>query len=346
LPYARASFRLAPSRSWDSFCSRFHPNNVTLYRIWVVSEPIAVFSVWYAAIIGMARSGRLAPARGRTNHMFEGIASCTDGGGGATIQRSGVKPATVLGFLFALSMAGVIAVPAQATDKDKLSLRGNCYPDNQFTIAGTGKTFASGEAKGKVKEVELETPDPAHLKPVKVLVKNLGGAEVELNFKTVINGDKSFQGALDVEIKWNDPTRTGGVKETKFFSGCAQEVQTESQPKLGGFEGEFEGGLVNFPFFNGTIKAGVGSVVVTKDESHSGKIEVDFSLQTGITCFEDNGLGDQVGDIELAKIALTNLSPNGFNINNFTRGEWSFPVGKSPTPGTPVNTTACVGSAL
>jgi hypothetical protein len=262
--------------------------------------------------------GVFALARGRTKHMLKGIASCTDGGGGATIQCSCVKPATALGFLFASSMACVIAVPAQAEDR----LLGNCYPRNQFTLGGTGTTFASGEAEGKVEEVELEGPDPGN--------KNLGGAKVELNFRAEIEGNKTFEGALDVDIKWNDLSLTGGVRETKFSTGCAQELLTESQPgKLGGFEGEFEGGLVNFPFFNGTIKAGVGSVVVKKDESNPGKIEVDFSLQTGITCYEDNGLGES-GDIELAKIALTNLSPRGFNIKNFARGEWSFPVGKNP----------------
>jgi hypothetical protein len=234
---------------------------------------------------------------------------------------------------------------------DEGGLRADCYPDNSFvfdkaiddegTGLATGPTFAFGEASGTVAEI-----DEDRLSNHGIV---LGGGTLSLEFGAKITGLNTtdangfMKGGLKATIHWNSSnSNLGGVKETAFKAGCAQEIQTDHQdwdvnhseladPKtgVGEFEGEYEGGVTDFPGYKGTTKPSVASIAVLEDGDHPGKVEVDFVVELGMTCYEDNSFFPfgSLGDIEFEKISLKNLDPEEFHINNNggIHGRWSFP---------------------
>jgi hypothetical protein len=219
-------------------------------------------------------------------------------------------------------------------------LNADCYPENRAVLTAansdsgtdeTGPTWASGSASGKFEEIEAD---------IRGTATDLGGAWVSLSFTTKIKDDNTVDspghslGQLKLEINWEDPSKTGGVRETEFDSGCVAEIQTANQTAfkhLGEVEAELEGGAENFPFYPHTTKAAVASVVVKEDPDNPGRVEADVSLELGYTCNEN--IYDGGNDIEFEKIAFKNLSPEDFHINN--KGShtlYSQPVGCTVTP--------------
>jgi hypothetical protein len=256
--------------------------------------------------------------------------------------------------IYCLSFASALLIgfasPAFAFSFGSSGLRNDCYPENSFVANGAdeattglepGPTFAFGQAEGTVEEIEEDKLGNDAIV--------LGGGTLELEFGAKITGlnttnaNGAMQGRLKATVHWNSSnSNLGGVKETKFEAGCAQEIQTDHQgwdanhpeladPKtgVGEFEGEYEGGVTDFPGFKGTTKPAVGSIAVMEDPDHAGKVEVDFVVELGMTCYEDNAFFPfgSLGDIEFEKISLKNLDPEEFHINNNggIHGRWSFP---------------------
>jgi hypothetical protein len=146
-------------------------------------------------------------------------------------------------------------------------------------------------------------------------------------------------GRAKVRIKWNNTS----LGETEFVSGCVQEISTHKPViTVGGdtpdAEVEYEGSVEDFPGYPGTVKTAVLSVVGKDDPDHPGKVELDFTIELGYTCFENVYTGGD-GDIELGKVALANLDPEDFHINSMVgdHGRWSYPDQKT-------NSNSCVAS--
>ena len=200
-------------------------------------------------------------------------------------------------------------------------VKADCYP-RHITVINPGDTSAKGEARGTNEEIEVETHGA---------IADYGPSNVGIDFKAAINGGIST-GRAEVKIKWTTPL-TGGINETTFNSGCVQEIQTAyltGTKGVGEFEGEYEGSVENFPGYPGTSKAAVLSIVVHEDPNTAGRLELDFTIELGYTCEENIFTGGD-GDIELGKVALTNLSTEEFKITNSGQhGQWSFPDGFSP----------------
>ena len=202
-------------------------------------------------------------------------------------------------------------------------LNADCYPENRAVLttansdSGTdeiGPTWASGSVSGKFEEIEAD---------IRGTATDLGGGRVTLSFSSKITGVNTVlspgnsQGQLKLQIDWDDPKKTGGVRETEFSSGCVAEIQTANQTEfrdLGEVEAELEGGAQNFPFYPNTVKAAVASVAVLADPDNPGRVEADVSIELGYTCNENIYAGG--ADIEFEKIAFKNLSPSLFKINN------------------------------
>lgn len=216
----------------------------------------------------------------------------------------------------------------------------DCYPENRAVLtaansdSGTdeiGPTWASGRASGTFEEIEADIRGNA---------TNLGGGRVSLEFSSQITGANTVaspgksEGHLKLEINWADPSKTGGVRETEFASGCVAEIQTAHQSEfkhLGEVEAELEGGAQNFPFYPNTTKAAVASVVVKADPDNPGRVELDVSIELGYTCNENIYGGGN--DIEFEKIAFKNLRPEDFHIKNTgSHTLYSQPVGCTDIP--------------
>jgi hypothetical protein len=222
-------------------------------------------------------------------------------------------------YLALLLLAFAIPMRLAADGRSK----GDCYPGNGVLIA-SGPTSAKGEAEGRLEEIETESHVPVvppALEPVGV---DRGGAKVEIEFEANITGlnttanNGTSTGRAEVKIKWLNPLKTGGITETEFESGCVQEIETDAQTGTNGvgeFEGEYEGTVKDFPGYPGTEKAAVLSIVVHEDADHTGRLQVDFTIELGYTCFENVYTGGD-GDIELGKVTLKNLETDEFKITN------------------------------
>jgi hypothetical protein len=228
-------------------------------------------------------------------------------------------PRVCLGLLMLLLVA--LLIPARLTASE--AAKSDCYPQNTLVI-DSGDTSAKGEAAATVGEIDVETHssgEPAHYGPSKVTVEF--GAKIK---------DGKSTGRAEVKIHWTNPL-TGGITDTTFVAGCVQEIQTASLTGthgVGEFEGEYEGLVKDFPGYPGTSKAAVLTIVVHDDPDHAGRIELDFTIELGYTC-EENIYAGGDGDIELGKVALTNLGSDEFSITNSgAHGQWSFPDGFSP----------------
>jgi hypothetical protein len=238
---------------------------------------------------------------------------------------------------FILGLASVFVVCAVQTVFASDEPRKDCYPENKSVILAAfsdiqadleGPTFAAGEAEARFEEIEGD---------IRGTAVNFGPAKVEVEFAAKILGENTVAnpgtsvGRAKVNIYWYDTSKTGGVRRTTFETGCVQENQTGSQSTVyfGEYEGEFEGAAKTFPFYPYTSKAAVASIAVKEDPNHPGRAELDVVIELGFTCHEN--IYSSSADIEIGKIAFTNLNPKQFHINNNgTHGLWSFPVGCVP----------------
>jgi hypothetical protein len=242
---------------------------------------------------------------------------------------SSVKLRTV----FCLALFALAFGPQNGFSKGKDVVHKDCYPENRFvktnSSAETGETWASGGAQAEVASIEADFHGDT---------RDLGSAFVSFKFNAKIEGANTVtepgktEGDLTVVLWWETPELTGGVQATQFDSGCVAELETQHQssPNIGEVETEMEGSVENFPFYNHTEKAAVASVVVTADSDHPGRVEADLVIELGYTCFE-NIYADGDGDIETEKIAIKDLDPDLFHINNNgSHGVWNFPFSFNP----------------
>src|SRR5579872_2240936 len=146
------------------------------------------------------------------------------------------------GLVVLLSVGFVTPTRLAAGDSNR-----DCYPGNTFNFA-SGETWAKGEAEGNVGEIET----------TRIAVStNRGPAEIEIEFEAKIDDSGNSKGTAKLTVHWLDKSKTGGIEETTFESGCVVEVETDHQTgiSIGEFEGEFEGAVENFPGYKGTTKA-------------------------------------------------------------------------------------------
>jgi hypothetical protein len=138
---------------------------------------------------------------------------------------------------------------------------------------------------------------------------------------------------MTVTITWLDPSKTGGITQTVFHAGCVQSISTNNLTTLpiGEFDGVFEGPVENFPGYPATRKTAVARVQVVADPLNPGRVELDFEIELGYTCFLDvypfsSNIGTGEGTIELQGVVINNLDPANFKINNNgTHGRASYP---------------------
>jgi hypothetical protein len=197
-------------------------------------------------------------------------------------------------------------------------LQSDCYPGNGVLIA-SGPTSARGEGKGTVVGISTDRHGT---------VTDRGSAKVSLEFAAKITGanntanNGTSKGEAELNLHWLDTSKTGGITDTEFESGCVIEIETGPDGKVGEFEGEYEGSVKNFPGYPGTSKAAVLSILVLEDPNHSGRLAVTFSIDLGYQCFEDVYNGN---DITLGAATLDNLDPREFKITNVEHGRASLP---------------------
>ncbi len=211
------------------------------------------------------------------------------------------------------SMLVVCAFALAATASAAGTVRGNCYPENTVVI-DPGATHANGTVFGyQLEEYEIER--------LGVETDHTENIAIAVDFRGDISASGKLSGFLNITI-----TYPGGKPQTMFYSSCAQEIQTStSTGNQGLFEAEFEGIVYDFPGYEGTGKPSVGSINVKRNDTEPSKVDVEVSIELGFTCYEDN---TGLGDIELAKVTLSNQNQSSFNITNAVHGAWSFPPGK------------------
>jgi hypothetical protein len=207
---------------------------------------------------------------------------------------------------------------------------GDCYPGNGILV-GAGPTSANGEVNAHIVNINSNRHSPSDV--------SRGGADINLEFNANIGGLNSSAnngtstGGMTVTISWADPSKTGGIAQTVFHAGCVEFISTYNLAgfPIGGFDGVFEGPVENFPGYPKTSKAAVARVQVFPDPSNPGRVEVDFEIELGYTCFLDvypfsGNAGTGEGTIEISDTIINNLDPEDFKINNNgTHGRLSDP---------------------
>ncbi len=195
---------------------------------------------------------------------------------------------------------------------------GDCYPGNGVLIA-SGATSAKGEAYGTAVGITTDRhTNEAFATP-------RGSATVGIEFEAKITGPNDTAnngvstGRAELKIHWLDTTKTEGITDTVFESGCVAEIETSPNNGVGEFEGEYEGSVKNFPGYPGTTKAAVLSIQVLEDSSD--RLRLVIGIDLGYTSFENVYAGD---DISL-NMVLGNQPKDEFKITNVAHGRASCP---------------------
>jgi len=202
---------------------------------------------------------------------------------------------------------------------------GDCYPGNGVLI-GAGPTSANGEFSASVTNMDTNRHSTSDV--------SRGGANIDVEFNANIGGPNTTgnngtsTGGMTVTITWLDSSKTGGINQTVFHAGCVQSIVTTPN---GEFAGVFEGPVENFPGYPATRKTAVARVEAYPDPYNPGRVELDFEIELGYTCFVDvypfgSNVGTGEGTIELEKVYINNLDPTNFKINkNGLHGRGSYP---------------------